>query len=247
MVQIKDLTTIRGAKEILKNINLEVTRGETMVIIGLSGVGKSTLLKHIIGLIKPTRGRILINGIDITTASKKILNQVRKKIGMVFQYSALFDSLTVEQNVSFGLRQHTRLKEKEIKLKTYQMLKLVGMEGKENYLPSEISGGMQKRVALARAIITEPELILYDEPTSGLDPIMTTIISDLINDFKMKFGVTSLVVTHDMTNAFKVADRIAMLHNGELIEIGKPEQFIYSSNPVVKQFVEGKGNGPIKI
>jgi len=226
-------------KNILQEINFEVTKGETLVVIGPSGSGKSTLLRLIIGLLKPSQGEVWIKGQEISVLSEDELNKIRISMGMVFQYSALFDSMTVGDNVAFGLREHTNMSEAEITKVVSRNLRMVGLAGQQDVMPNELSGGMKKRVSLARAIAIRPEIMLYDEPTAGLDPIMSGTIDRLIMNTKRVLGVTSVVVTHHMSSAFKLADRIAMIHSGRIIEIGTVEQIRQSENAVVQQFIHG--------
>lgn len=216
-----------------------------MVVIGGSGSGKSVLMKHVIGLIHPDEGRVLIDGEDIFQMKESKLNEVRKKYGMLFQAAALFDSLTVWENVGFALMEHTKFSKQKIQKIACEKLAMVGLHGVDNLKPAELSGGMQKRVGLARAIAMEPQILLYDEPTTGLDPIMADVINDLILEMKQRLKVTSLTITHDMTSAYKIADRIAMLYKGQIIEIGTPEQIKNSSNSIVQQFITGSAVGPI--
>ncbi|PIU67787.1 MAG: ABC transporter ATP-binding protein [Armatimonadetes bacterium CG07_land_8_20_14_0_80_40_9] len=239
MITLKNLTKVIGNKKILDKINLGIQKGETIVIIGQSGCGKSTLLKNIIGLQRPTSGEIIIFDQKTTNLREEELNKVRIKMGMLFQEAALFDSMTVEENVAFPLRQHTRYKEEKIQGIVRERLKIMGMEGTERLMPAHLSGGMQRRVGLARALALEPEIVLYDEPTTGLDPIMKEVINNLILELKNRLKVTSIVVTHDMDTAFKVGDRIGMLHQGSLILIGTPEEIKASDNPTVQQFIKG--------
>ena len=228
MIKIKNVSKYFGAKAALKNINLEIGTGETLAIIGGSGSGKSTLLRLMIGLIKPSEGEVWINEDEIT--------RVRLKMGMVFQYSALFDSMTVGDNVAFGLTEHTNLDKEKIRQIVREKLKQVGLEGVENLMPNELSGGMKKRVSLARAIAFGPEIIFYDEPSSGLDPITTNRIDELIISTQRALKVTSIVVTHDMVSACKIADRIAMVYNGELIAVDTVENFKKIDDPRIKEF-----------
>ncbi|CUH95514.1 hypothetical protein P22_1585 [Propionispora sp. 2/2-37] len=239
MIQLTAVDMSIQGNKILQDINLEISTGETMVIIGPSGSGKSTLLRLIVGLLRPTSGEIWINGTEITGLSENELNQIRLRMGMVFQYSALFDSMTVGENVAFGLREHTNLSEEEITKAVRRRLRMVGLFGKENVMPNELSGGMKKRVSLARAIAVNPDIILYDEPTAGLDPIMSSKIDRLISSTKRIMGVTSVVVTHHMSSAFNIADRIAMIYGGRIIEVGTVEEIKQSNNPLVQQFVYG--------
>lgn len=244
-IKIVDLHKSFGEKKVLKGVNLEIQPGETMVIIGQSGSGKSVLLKHIIGIMKPDSGKIFVDGQEITSLSGEEMMKLSRKFGMLFQGAALFDSLTVAENVAFGLRRHTNLSEEEIKKLVTASLERVGLRGVENLLPYELSGGMKKRVGLARAIAYSPEIILYDEPTTGLDPIRADAINDLILQSKKDLKVTSIIITHDMNTTYKVADRIAMLYDGRIVEVGTPEEVKNSANPVVQQFIHGRAIGPI--
>lgn len=236
MIKIKNVSKYFGAKAALKNINLEIGDGETLAIIGGSGSGKSTLLRLMIGLIKPSEGEIWIGDDEISKMTEKEITRVRLKMGMVFQYSALFDSMTVGDNVAFGLVEHTDLPKDKIHEIVIEKLKQVGLEGVENLMPNELSGGMKKRVSLARAIAFGPEIIFYDEPSSGLDPITTNRIDELIISTQRALNVTSIVVTHDMVSACKIADRIAMVYNGDLIAVDTVENFKKIDDPRVKEF-----------
>lgn len=237
MIKIKNICKEFNGKPALKNINMEIKDGETLAIIGGSGSGKSTLLRLMIGLIRPTSGELWIGDQEISHLSDSELDKVRLRMGMVFQYSALFDSMTVGDNVAFGLREHTKLSEKEISKIVAEKLELVGLPGIENYMPGELSGGMKKRVSLARAIAFEPEIIFYDEPSSGLDPIMTAKIDELIVSTQKQLNVTSIVVTHDMVSACHIADRIAMIYEGELIAIDTVENFKKLQDERVQAFM----------
>lgn len=237
MIKIKNICKEFNGKPALKNINMEIRDGETLAIIGGSGSGKSTLLRLMIGLIRPTSGELWIGNQEISRLSDSELDKVRLRMGMVFQYSALFDSMTVGDNVAFGLREHTKLSEKEIGKIVAEKLELVGLPGMENYMPGELSGGMKKRVSLARAIAFEPEIIFYDEPSSGLDPIMTAKIDELIVSTQKQLNVTSVVVTHDMASACHIADRIAMIYEGELIAIDTVENFKKLQDERVQAFM----------
>lgn len=247
MIQVIELYKSFDSKNVLQGVNLEVEKGESMVVIGGSGSGKSVLIKNIIGIITPDKGSVLIENVDITKIKENELNEVRKKFGMLFQSSALFDSLSVWENVGFGLRQHTKMSDKEIKKIASEKLRMVGLVGIEELMPSDLSGGMRKRVGLARAIAMNPEILLYDEPTTGIDPIMADVINELIIEMKKELKVTSIAITHDIVSAYKIADRIAMLYNGEIIEIGTPEEIKNTKNPVVKQFITGSAVGPITV
>ena len=239
MIELRDVVVAYDTRVILDSVNLTIEDGETLVILGGSGSGKSTLLRLIIGLQRPTSGQIIVDGVDITTLSEEEFNKVRQKMGMVFQYSALFDSMSVGENVAFGLREHTNLSDDKIQHIVDERLGWVGLSGYESYMPNELSGGMKKRVSLARAIALDPTLILYDEPSSGLDPITSGTISMLIRGMQERLGCTSIVVTHDMQSAFYVADRIALLDKGKFIEVSKTEDFKNSPNPKVQQFIHG--------
>ena len=246
MIEINDVYKDFGENQVLRGVDLTIQKGETMVIIGRSGCGKSVLLKHIIGLLKPDQGRVLVDGEDITSYNGGQLNKLRQKFGMLFQGSALFDSMTVDENVGLALREHTSLPEAQVKEKVTKTLKLVGLSGIEEKKPAQLSGGMRKRVGLARAIAMDPEYVLYDEPTTGVDPIMADVINELIVSCRNVLSITSIAVTHDMVSAYKIADRIAMLYEGKIIFIGNPEQTKSTDHPVVKQFIEGSGQGPIQ-
>jgi len=250
MIRINDLHKSFGLNKVLQGINLHIQSGETLAIIGQSGSGKSVLLKHMLGLIQPDRGSIIVDGVEICGSSEAELNNIRRKFGLLFQASALFDSLTVAQNVSFGLERYRAqnvsfgleryrdLSQEELQKKVKQSLAMVGLRGIEQLMPHELSGGMKKRVGLARAIAYEPKIMLYDEPSTGIDPIRADAINELM--------ITSVVITHDMTSAYKVADRIAMLYNGIIVTVGTPEELRKSDNQIVQQFIHGQAEGPIK-
>lgn len=239
MIKLRNVGMSFQRREVLQDINLEIQRGETLAIIGASGSGKSTLLRLMIGLLRPTRGEIWIKDTEISRLGETALDRIRLNMGMVFQYSALFDSMTVGENVGFGLREHTKLTAEEIEAVVREKLRMVDLEGYENALPNELSGGMKKRVSLARAIAFEPEIVLYDEPSAGLDPIMTAKIDHLIVRAKKMLGVTSVVVTHHMDSAFHIADRIAMIYEGRLIALGDAAEIRRSDDPRVRQFIQG--------
>ena len=247
MIKIVGLYRSFGATPVLRGVDLEVRRGETMVVIGQSGSGKSVLIKHLIGLLKPDQGEIYVDGTEISRIRGDALQKVTRKFGMLFQGAALFDSLTVGQNVRFGLERYTSYSRDEMDRIVADCLAKVGLRGVERLMPHELSGGMKKRVGLARAIAYSPDIMLYDEPSTGIDPIRADAINDLINVMKTELRVTSVVITHDMVSSYKVADRIAMLHDGRIIEIGTPPEIQHSRNPVVQQYIRGEAEGPIKI
>jgi phospholipid/cholesterol/gamma-HCH transport system ATP-binding protein len=247
MIILEGLSKSFNGVKVLDNLSIEFGEKQITVVIGRSGGGKSVMLKHIIGLIKPDSGEVLIGGININTLKKKELNEIRKKFGMVFQDGALLDSLNVFENVAFPLRQHLKLSEKDIKDRVFSVLEDVGLKGQENKMPSEISGGMRKRVGVARALILNPEIMLFDEPTTGLDPVMSDVINNLIISMHNKFKFTGIIISHDISGAFKTGNIIAMLYDGRIIESGSPEEFRKSINPVVKQFIKGSMEGPIVI
>jgi phospholipid/cholesterol/gamma-HCH transport system ATP-binding protein len=237
MIELKDVNKSFKGKQVLKHVSLTIQDGETLAIIGGSGSGKSTLLRLMIGLIEPTSGEIWIQGREISHLPEREMDEVRLKMGMVFQYSALFDSMTVGDNVAFGLREHTELPPDRIQAIVKEKLQLVGLPGIETTMPNELSGGMKKRVSLARAIAFGPEIIFYDEPSSGLDPLMTAKIDELIVEMQRALGVTSVVVTHDMASACHIADRIAMIYEGELIALDTVENFKKLPDPRVQAFM----------
>lgn len=248
MIKIEHLQKHFADKHILNDVNLEVKEGEVTTIIGGSGSGKSTLIKCIMRLIEPDKGKILVDGKDITHIQDEFeLANLRRKFGYLFQEGALFDSLTVGENVTFGLKYLTNTPKSEYAKIAKEKLALVGLKDIEHLRPSELSGGMKKRVSLARVLATNPKVILYDEPTSGLDPIMSEIISQLILDLKHKLGVTSIVITHDMKSAFEISDNLAMLYEGKMQLAAPKEVFKRTQNPYVKQFIEGSAIGPIKM
>ncbi|OGX16559.1 MAG: ABC transporter ATP-binding protein [Omnitrophica WOR_2 bacterium RBG_13_41_10] len=244
-IEIQNLTKFFNTRKVLDNLSLNIEKGQTCVIIGRSGCGKSVLLKHIEGILKPDSGKIIINGQDITKLTNNEMDKIRLKMGMVFQGGALFDSMTVGENVGFNLIEHNHVSNKELLEKVESALCVVGLCGIENLTPSEISGGMKKRVALARAICIEPEIIFYDEPTTGVDPITADSINELIKTMHDKLKVTSIVVTHDMKSAYSIADKIAMMYQGKIIAEGTPQEIQNTTHPVVHQFINGLAKGPI--
>ena len=246
MIEVIDLHKTFGGKKVLQGTNLFVERGEIVVVIGQSGSGKSVLIKHIIGLLRSDSGEIRIDGADICCLSEEDFFKLRRRFGMLFQGAALFDSLTVGQNVGFGIERYTDISPDERDQVITESLAKVGLRAVEDLMPYELSGGMKKRVGLARAIASRPEIILYDEPSTGIDPIRADAINDLIIQMKEDLGVTSVVITHDMVSAYKIADKIAMLYEGKIIEEGTPEEIENSQNEIVQQFIHGKAQGPIR-
>lgn len=241
LIRWRDVWKAFGSKRVFEGLDLEVRKGETLTIIGGSGTGKSVMLKCLIGLLYPDRGNIWFEGADVTTFGEKQIREVRKRVAMVFQGAALFDSLTVGENIAYPLREHLReLSEDEIAARVAKNLKMVNLPGIEQMRPSDLSGGMRKRVGLARAIAIEPEVILYDEPTTGLDPISTRVIDELIVSMKHQLGCTSIVVTHDMDSAFRVSDRMAMLARRKIVASGTVAQMQASTNPDVRAFFDAR-------
>ena len=245
MIQLHGVSKRLGGKPVLEGLDLDIPTGITMVILGRSGSGKSVLLKHIIGLMHPDEGRIEVDGEDIAHLSEAGLNHVRQRFGMLFQGAALFDSLTVGENIALPMREHTRLGDAEIRRRVAERLEWVGLRGVEEMKPASLSGGMKKRVGLARAIAIDPAYILYDEPTTGLDPIMSDVINQLIRSIQKRIGVTSVVVTHDLHSAWKVGDRLALLHEGRVQFTGTPAEAQTSKDLLVRQFIEGRSEGPV--
>ncbi|MFA6079137.1 MAG: ABC transporter ATP-binding protein [Candidatus Omnitrophota bacterium] len=245
MIEIINLCKSFGGHKVLDNLNLNLTKGDTTVIIGRSGCGKSVLLKHIIGLLKPDSGHILIDGKDVTRMNEKELYDLRLQFGMLFQGAALFDSLNIYENVAFNMIEHMSVPRVDMEKRVHECLELVGLKNIEDKKPSELSGGMRKRVGLARAICIRPKILLYDEPTTGVDPIMGDAINDLIVELHNKLKVTSIAVTHDMSSAYKIADKMAMLYNGRIRTVGTPDEIKNTTDPIVRQFITGAGKGPI--
>lgn len=246
MIRIVDLHKAFGRKKVLQGVNLDLKRGETLAVIGQSGSGKSVLIKHIIGILRPDKGQIFVDGVEITSLKDDELHKITRRFGMLFQGVALFDSMTVAQNVSFGLERYTDFSQERIQELVAESLDKVGLKGCEELMPQELSGGMRKRVGLARAIAYRPDIILYDEPSTGIDPIRADAINDLINMMKREMNVSTIVITHDIVSAYKVADRIAMLYEGKIVEVAAPEEIRNSKNPVIQQFIHGRAKGPIK-
>ncbi len=247
MIRLKDLKKSFRNQHVLRGVNLSIRRGETMVVIGQSGGGKSVILKHMIALLQPDHGQVEIDGDVISTPKYFNTKIIRKKMGMLFQNGALFDSMNTGENIAFALREHNPdMSEKEILRTIHQKLEMIHLKPEfRTKMPSELSGGMRKRVALARTIALSPEVILYDEPTTGLDPVTCDVINDLIIDMQKKLGVTSVVVTHDMASAYKIADRIAMLYEGQIIACGTVDEIQNTKNPYVKQFITGSRHVPL--
>ncbi|OQA51625.1 MAG: putative ABC transporter ATP-binding protein [Candidatus Omnitrophica bacterium ADurb.Bin292] len=245
VIKIKNLVKRFGDRAVLDGIDIAIPEGKITVIMGGSGCGKSTLLRHLIGLHQPTSGEVWVDGRNIAGLDEKGMNEVRKKFGMLFQGSALFNSMTVGQNVAVPLKEHTDLSPEIIKIIVRVKLELVGLTGFENFMPHEISGGMKKRVALARAIALDPKIVFYDEPGAGLDPITASMIDRLILDLSKKLSITSVVVTHEMKSAFRIADQIVILQKGKVIQVGTAEEIQNSKNAYVRQFIQGESEGAI--
>jgi len=246
MIKLENVYKGFGEKKVLQDVNLQIDKGETFLIIGRSGAGKTVLLKNIIGLLRPDSGSIFIDGVNTTKLDKKNFEKVRYQFGLVFQSSALFDFLTIEENVGFFLYQHTNSKKVEIRKKVKDTLALVGLEGIEDMFPYQLSGGMKKRVAIARAVIYNPKIIIYDEPTTGIDPIAVDKVVSLIEDLHKRLSITSLVVTHDLEVGLKISERIAFLLGGKIIFQGKKDDLKNTQDPRVMQFLHGSSAGPIK-
>jgi phospholipid/cholesterol/gamma-HCH transport system ATP-binding protein len=245
MISLRNLYKSFDGKRVLDNMSIDVERGETVVIVGGSGTGKSVTIKHIIGLLKPDKGHVYVDGQDVTAMKEVELNHFRRRFGMAFQEGALFDSMSVFENIAFPLRRHTKMTNAQIRERVEECLEDVHLHGVEKKRPSELSGGMRRRVGFARAISLKPEILLFDEPTTGLDPVISDVIAELICEMDLKLGTTTVTITHDMKVAFKIADRVAMLYKGSIIESGTPEEFQRSTNPIVQQFIEGRAEGPL--
>ncbi|HEY5610844.1 MAG TPA: ABC transporter ATP-binding protein [Thermoanaerobaculia bacterium] len=245
ILSLRDLHKSFGSKVVLRGVDLDVKRGEAVVIVGGSGSGKSVTLKSIIGLMKPDRGHVYLEENDICHMKPFDLNAVRRRFGMSFQEGALFDSMSVFENIAFPLRRHTEMSEDEIRERVQRCLDQVHLQGVESKRPSELSGGMRRRVGFARAISLEPEILLFDEPTTGLDPVISDVVAELILEMDRTLNTTTVTITHDMKVAFKIADRVAMLFDGKIVEEGTPAEFQASTNPIVQQFIEGRAEGPL--
>ena len=242
MIRLIDVHKAFGPKEVLKGFTLDVNEGETAVIIGYSGTGKSVAIKHIVGLLEPDQGTVWVDGLEVPTLTRPQLYALRAKIGYVFQFAALFDSMTIGENVAMGLRKEGKLAEREILERVSEALELVDLPDVETKMPAELSGGMRKRVGIARAIARKPKYILYDEPTTGLDPVTSAVIDQLMVRMREKLGVTSIVITHDMRSAYRVGSRIAMLYEGRIRQVGTVEEIQQTSDPIVRQFIEGRAD-----
>lgn len=247
IIELEKISKSFGEYTVLDELDLVLEKDKVNIIIGRSGGGKSVLIKHIIGLLKPDSGRVLIQGQDIVPMKEREMAGVRRRFGMLFQEAALFDSFTVEENVAFPLREHTSKSLREIKEIVETKLASVGLSGMDSKMPSELSGGMRKRVGLARALAMDPQIVLFDEPTSGLDPVMSATINELILRTQREFGATCVVISHDIVATMKIADRIYMLYNGKIIAQGTPDEIRHRDDPVVRQFIRGEAEGPIKI
>ena len=245
VISLQNVCKSFGGKPVLRDMSIDVDQGESLVIVGGSGTGKSVTLKHIIGLLRPDKGHVFVADQDIATMKDVELNQFRRHFGMSFQEGALFDSMTVFENVAFPLRRHTKMTEAQIRARVNECLEDVHLHNVVRKRPSELSGGMRRRVGFARAISLKPDILLFDEPTTGLDPVISDVIADLIVEMDQKLGTTTVTITHDMKVAFKIADRVAMLYEGHIIEQGTPEKFQDSQNPIVRQFIEGRAQGPL--
>jgi phospholipid/cholesterol/gamma-HCH transport system ATP-binding protein len=245
IIELHNVYKSFDGREVLRDMSIDVERGESLVIVGGSGTGKSVTLKHIIGLLRPDRGSVIIDGQDITQLGEVELNRFRRRFGMAFQEGALFDSMSVFENIAFPLRRHTKMTEAEIRARVEECLEDVHLEGVDKKRPSELSGGMRRRVGFARAISLKPEILLFDEPTTGLDPVISAVVAELITEMDEKLGTTTVTITHDMKVAFTIADRVAMLYEGHIIEEGTPEEFQASRNPILRQFIEGRAVGPL--
>jgi phospholipid/cholesterol/gamma-HCH transport system ATP-binding protein len=247
MIKVVDLHKTFGGQEVLKGINLELENGKITTIIGGSGSGKTVLLKHLNALLLPDRGSVLVDGKDITQLGERGLNEVRRKFGVLFQGAALLDSMTLYDNVAFPLREKTKIVEGEIRKRAEERLAQVGLAGMGYKYPAEVSGGMKKRAGLARALVMEPEIVLFDEPTTGLDPLLGKSIHELIRKMHGTFGFTGVIVSHDIPEVFKISDRVAMLANGLIAEVGATQEFVVSKNPIVRQFLQGETEGPLAV
>jgi phospholipid/cholesterol/gamma-HCH transport system ATP-binding protein len=242
VIQLVDVHKAFGPKRVLEGFSLEVKEGETMVIIGYSGTGKSVAIKHIVGLLEPDSGTVFVDGLEVPTLPRSELYRLRSRIGYVFQFAALFDSLKIGENVAMGLRKQGELSEREIQDRVHEVLELVDLPNVAERFPAEMSGGMRKRVGIARAIAARPKYLLYDEPTTGLDPVTSAVINKLMIRMREKLGVTAIVITHDMRSAYAVGSRIAMLYEGRVRQVGTVDEIQHTHDPVVRQFIEGRAD-----
>lgn len=247
MISLRDIHKAFGPKQVLTGFSLEVNEGETVVIIGYSGSGKSVAIKHIVGLLEPDRGTVFVDGLEVPRLPRRELYALRARIGYVFQFAALFDSLTIGDNVAMGLRKQGTLTEAEIRGRVAEALDLVDLPNVEERFPAELSGGMRKRVGLARAIALRPKYLLYDEPTTGLDPVTSAVIDELMIRMREKLGVTSIVITHDMRSAYRVGSRIAMLYEGKVRQVGTVDEIRRTADPIVRQFIEGRADVDLSV
>jgi phospholipid/cholesterol/gamma-HCH transport system ATP-binding protein len=247
VIEVVNLSKAFGPKVVLSDVNLAVEQGESLVVLGGSGTGKTVLLRNIMGLLVPDSGHVAVDGRIVHEMSHEELFETRKRIGMCFQMAALFDSMTVFENVAFALRRHSHMKEKEVQARVEECLSMVGMKGTEQLKPAELSGGMKRRVGFARAIALKPKILLFDEPTTGLDPVMTDVIGRVILDLKHELGVTTITITHDLKSAFEIGDRIALLFRGECLAVQPPDEFRANPNPVIQQFLRGDADGPFLL
>jgi phospholipid/cholesterol/gamma-HCH transport system ATP-binding protein len=244
-ISLQHVSKSFAGKKVLDDLSIDIEKGESVVIVGGSGTGKSVTLKHIIGLLQPDSGHVYVDDTDLCCMSPVDMNRFRQRFGMAFQEGALFDSMSVFENIAFPLRRHTKMTEAEIRHRVEECLDEVHLRGVDSKRPSELSGGMRRRVGFARAISLQPAILLFDEPTTGLDPVISDVIADLIREMDSKLNTTTVTITHDMKVAFKIADRVAMLHQGHIIEQGSPTAFQASTNPIVRQFIEGRADGPL--
>lgn len=245
MIELNDIHKSFDGHNVLKGVSLKVEKGEILVLIGMSGYGKSVILKHVVGLLNPDRGRVSVDGLEVNTLKGRRLSNLRSRIGFLFQGGALFESMTVYENVAFPLKEKIKLDKPVIEKKVYTVLEQVGLSGAGSKYPSQLSGGMQKRAALARELVWEPEIILFDEPTTGLDPIIGHAILNLIEEIHNRMHFTGIIITHELERVFKIVNKAAMLHEGVIIESGTPDEILTSKNPLVRQFLSGDTEGPI--